>query len=894
LSCWTQNGVKGKHIRVGRKEAASIYFSTICELLIRTEDQLFDMIYLYVIIVRHNNTYARIVYTQPVITPQSRKVGKMNKQGLRKCFAALLCVVFICFFSTGISGASPQTIKVGIYENNPKIFTNDKGNPAGFWPEIINYIATEEGWDIQYVHGSWSECLEKLKNGEIDMMPDVAYTEERAATFQFSQETVYTSWTQVYTKPGAKIQSIIDLEGKIVAVLKGSVNVEGPDGIKALVKAFNISCTFDEADSYNRVFDLVRSGEADAGVASKDFGYRNLRDYGLTETSIIFQPARIYFAFPKKAALNQNLIERVDFQIEKLKADSGSVYYRSLNKWLAPQSGSGSFIPIWIIWTLVGIGVLVLLLGAGVYIFRLQLRKRTGELTEEIAQREKAEQSIRLSEAKYSTLVERSNDGIIIIQDGLMAFLNQRMISLSGYNQEEVIGKPFIDFIAPKYKSIVAERYLHRTEGESVPERYEAELAAKGRTIAVEINANLIEYQGKPATMAIIRDITEQNKMWEILRDRETRLSVIYDNVSDIVFVIDAEPDDCFRFVSVNRRFLEVTGLSTEQIIGKKYQEVIPPTAQAMVFNKYKEAINTGLFVHWEEISEYPAGTKYGEITIVPVRDADGKYTRLIGTVHDITERKQSEIELEKYRDHLEELVKKRTKELEQANLHKSQFLANMSHELRTPLNSIIGYTKLLLDGMEGSITADQRDDLQTVYDNSKHLLSLINDLLDLSKIEAGKFEVVKEEFAVSELLSKIFPGMEKLARDKGLDLSYSVETGIEKIYADKNKTKQVLFNLIGNAIKFTQKGGVKLEINKNEHEFVFSVVDSGVGIAKEDLLVLFNSYKQVGPARLDGYEGTGLGLVISKQFVELQGGRIWVESKVGEGSKFSFSIPEK
>jgi signal transduction histidine kinase len=260
----------------------------------------------------------------------------------------------------------------------------------------------------------------------------------------------------------------------------------------------------------------------------------------------------------------------------------------------------------------------------------------------------------------------------------------------------------------------------------------------------------------------------------------------------------------------------------------------------------------------------------------------------------EIARRKQVENELRQYEGHLEELVKKRTSELEQVNLYKSQFLANMSHELRTPLNSIIGYTKLMLDGMEGDINTEQKEDLQIVYDNSKHLLSLINDLLDLSKIESGKFEILKETFHINELISKIIPGMDKLARDKGLELSYVVGPGMAKIYADKNKTKQVLFNLLGNAVKFTQKGRVHLEISENESEFVFSVQDTGIGVAKEDINFLFTSYKQVGPARLDGSEGTGLGLVISKQFIEKQGGKIWVESVLGQGSKFIFTLPKQ
>jgi signal transduction histidine kinase len=135
---------------------------------------------------------------------------------------------------------------------------------------------------------------------------------------------------------------------------------------------------------------------------------------------------------------------------------------------------------------------------------------------------------------------------------------------------------------------------------------------------------------------------------------------------------------------------------------------------------------------------------------------------------------------------------------------------------------------------------------------------------------------------------------MEKLARDKGLELTCTVAPGIDRVYADKNKTKQILFNLLGNAVKFTKKGSVRLDIGRRGTEFIFSVVDTGTGIAEQDIGRLFESYKQVGPARLDGSEGTGLGLVISKQFVELQGGRIWVESTPGKGSTFSFTLPAK
>jgi len=256
---------------------------------------------------------------------------------------------------------------------------------------------------------------------------------------------------------------------------------------------------------------------------------------------------------------------------------------------------------------------------------------------------------------------------------------------------------------------------------------------------------------------------------------------------------------------------------------------------------------------------------------------------------------------LRKAHDELEQKVEERTKELAETNeqlvevsRHKSQFLANMSHELRTPLNSIIGYTKLILDGLEGDINEEQKQDLHTVYTNSKHLLELINDLLDLSRIEAGKTVLNYGTFTISDLLSEVIPAIEQLAREKGLALTYSIAPDIDNLYADRAKARQVLINMLGNAIKFTDEGSIKLNVAESDSDFVFSVADTGMGMKKEDLEAIFDSFKQVGPAQIAGYEGTGLGLAISKQFVEMQGGKIWAESELGKGSTFTFTLPKK
>ncbi|MCK4682488.1 transporter substrate-binding domain-containing protein, partial [Candidatus Bipolaricaulota bacterium] len=203
-------------------------------------------------------------------------------------FTALIVVLCAASLSVTVLADEPLTVRVGAYENPPKIFTDENGAVSGFWPDLVEYIASQEGWQIEWVHGTWTQCLERLQEDEIDVMPDVAYSEERSKKYRFSSEVVLPSWSQVYTQESTGIESILDLGGKKVAVLKGSVNVEGPEGIKELVRRFDISCTFIEGDSYLEVFRLVKSGRTDAGVSNKDFGAIHSVAFGLRGTAIIF------------------------------------------------------------------------------------------------------------------------------------------------------------------------------------------------------------------------------------------------------------------------------------------------------------------------------------------------------------------------------------------------------------------------------------------------------------------------------------------------------------------------------------------------------------------------------------------------------------------------------
>ncbi len=851
--------------------------------------------------------FLKLIMSGDVASRASCQRGVAPRIALALLFLCL-SLFYISLLVMPVLADDSITLRVGIYENRPKIFTAPNGDAAGFWPEIIAYIAAEEGWEIEYVPGTWTECLDRLKNNEIAIMPDVAYTEERSELYAFSNETVYVSWSRVYTREGVGIESILDLEGKTVAVLQGSVNYEGPEGIKVLVSEFDVDCTFLETDSYTEVFELIESEEADAGVVSKDFGYQNEDDFNLVQTSIVFQPSSLYFAFPKDSSLTPYLIERIDSHIQLLKVNEDSIYYQALANWFGIEVGKKPTVPGWLPWTLIAVGGIAILLGGGYLILSAQVRARTKALEQEIDQHQQTEEALRESEAFQSGLLSNSPIPISVINaDSSLRYVNPALEKLTGFTAEELLWRkpPY-----PYWPEERADRIMKgfkkamRAGDSKVVELFRKK---SGEEFWVEITTAPVRKDGHfQYLLTIWVDITERKRAEETLKRSEASLA----EAQRVAHIGSWELDLVSDTLSWSDEVYWMFGLKPQQF-GATYEaflDNIHPDDREMVNKAYTESVKNKTpynIVHRLLLKD-------GTVKYVNERGETfykrGKPVRSLGTVQDVTELKRAEEKLKKWSQELEKRVQQRTNELEQrsqelaeANVsleemsrHKSQFLANMSHELRTPLNSIIGYTKLMLDGLEGEISDEQRKDLETVYRNSQSLLTLINDLLDLSKIEAGRVTVNDEAFTVAELLDDVMPAVERLAEVKGLALEYKVDPGIDHIYADRAKTKQTLINILGNAVKFTDEGSVKLDIAERDGEFVFSVSDTGMGIKKEDLEVIFDSFKQVGPAQIAGFEGTGLGLAISKQFVEMQGGRIWAESELGKGSTFTFTLPKK
>ena len=239
--------------------------------------------------------------------------------------------------------------------------------------------------------------------------------------------------------------------------------------------------------------------------------------------------------------------------------------------------------------------------------------------------------------------------------------------------------------------------------------------------------------------------------------------------------------------------------------------------------------------------------------------------------------------------------IEEKSREIEAANRHKSEFLANMSHELRTPLNAIIGFSEVLGERMFGELNEKQAEYTEDILSSGRHLLSLINEILDLSKVEAGRMELELATFDLPLAIDNARTFVRERATKHGINLDVTVDERLGDFVGDERKIKQVLLNLLSNAVKFTPEGGrIGIHARQADGSVEISVSDTGIGIAPEDQAKIFEEFRQVGSDYAHKVEGTGLGLTLAKKFVELHGGKIWVESEVGKGSTFCFTLPER
>lgn len=376
----------------------------------------------------------------------------------------------------------------------------------------------------------------------------------------------------------------------------------------------------------------------------------------------------------------------------------------------------------------------------------------------------------------------------------------------------------------------------------------------------------------------VVTDISEEKRNEQRVAESETRFRTLVQNSAAVIWT--TTPDG--RLLDNQTQWGRFTGQTPEQYRGTGWLNTVHPDDRQESLRLWQQAVAAkGIYDVEYRLRRNDGVWRSMSVRGVPVIDEHGEIREWVGMNTDITDRKQAQEDLE---------LAKETAEA--ANRAKSQFLANMSHELRTPLSAVIGYSELLEEEMADAGDSANLEDVRKIQSNARHLLSLINDVLDLSKIEADRMTVYAEDFAVNELVEGVRDTMSGLVEQKGNRLVLEAAPGLGTMHTDLVKLRQCIFNLIGNAAKFTEGGSVTLQVERDGDNVLFHISDSGIGMTPEQTSRLFERFSQADDSTTRRFGGTGLGLAITRAFCRLMGGDIEVRSVYGEGSTFTMRIP--
>ncbi|MFC1575221.1 response regulator [Gemmatimonadota bacterium] len=510
-------------------------------------------------------------------------------------------------------------------------------------------------------------------------------------------------------------------------------------------------------------------------------------------------------------------------------------------------------------------------------------REANTALAREIDVRRQAERILQESEERLQDFLDNAHDLIQSVDpEGNFLYVNRAWELALGYSADELGKLNFFEILHPDCVKRCRRDFGLVLQGRTFPALEVDIIAADGRTVRCSGSANVRHQDGEAvATRTIFRDISEQVEAKRELEAFQANLRALVENTGDAIWSVDR----AFKLVTFNTAFSMALEARTgrEPLVGDTPPECFPPPDAIWYGEMYQKALKGQAFSELRD-EEIGGQIRSYELFFNPIREAMG----IIGVAvfgKDVTARRRTQVALRMAKE-----------EAERANQAKSQFLANMSHELRTPLNSVIGFTNILLKNRSGSLVQQELGFLDRISANGKHLLELINEVLDLAKIEAGRMELDLQPVNLETLIQETLLQMEGQIRERKITLRGDVPPGLAHLSADAGKLKQVIINLVGNSLKFTEKGEVAVSVllqDDGATPSAIAVSDTGIGIPPERLQAIFEAFQQADGTTSRKYGGTGLGLTISRSLCQLMGYDLKVESEVGEGSTFTILLTE-
>ena len=518
----------------------------------------------------------------------------------------------------------------------------------------------------------------------------------------------------------------------------------------------------------------------------------------------------------------------------------------------------------------------------------------------DITDRSHAEEKLKESERLYRKLFDQANEGLILLtMDGRIAELNQSFAQMHGYTVEEMKNMDIKELDVLKEdafdgRAAIIQRILN---GEVV--RFEVEHFHKdGHSFILSDTVSVINISGQKYFLAFHQDITERKQAEKALMESEVKYKQIFDNTFDIMSIYEVTEDGRYKVIDFNATEAKLLG-SVDNYKDRYIDECIPPDLFEKFKQNYERCIKTESIIVYDEVINYQNINKTFNTQLIPLKNSSGRIHRIIVISRDVTENKTLTAQLTKQNEELNFLNKDLTiakEKAEQSDHLKSAFLANMSHEIRTPMNGILGFSSLLkLPGLTGE---EQQEYIKIIERSGARMLNVISEIMDISKIEAGMVSANFQEINVNEKIENVFKLLKPEADKKGILLSFKngLPAKDANVVSDSEKFYSILTNLVKNAIKYTDKGSIEFGyvIVEKIHEFSlrFFVKDTGIGIPIERQEAIFDRFVQADISDVQARQGAGLGLSISKAYVEMLGGEIWVESEKGNGSTFYFTLP--
>jgi PAS domain S-box-containing protein len=816
------------------------------------------------------------------------RIGAVDIGAIEKYFAfsmnvsLMLAVLFLQFLigeaaiaATDQLNVEPQfrkdlisrKVRVGLYENKPKIYTGEAGVASGIFPDILEEIARKEKWQLSYVPCEWVGCLDALEKGRIDLMPDVAFTPDRNDQFDFHTEEVVGSWSAVYAKSRKQMSKIADLNGRRIAVLEGSIQ---QTILEQMVGGFGFQVTFIEAKSFEEAYSLMANGAADAVVSNHFFGDYFHQQYGLEKTPIVFNPVSLYFATASGA--NPDLLKAIDYHLRVMKSEPGSVYYKALVRWM--EEPTVVIVPPYLIWIIGGVSGLLVLAFMFILLLRWQVRVGTRHLA-------KANEMLRDSEKMFRDLFHQHAAVKLLIDPdtGNIVEANEAAEKFYGWSREQLRRMRIQDINTLSPEQVKAEKEKAKNL-QRIHFEFRHRLA-NGSVKDVGVFTTKIDIQGKPLLHSIIHDITERKRAEEALQRSQQLFSSLF-RTNPAATILSELVDG--RCVDANEAYAKLVGYTREELIGKTTVGL-----NIWISAEERQRVVTELPQkdHLENV-ELTLRKKNGDI-INTVASGEvftpGGQRHMLFFFFDITERKKAEkvlqertLELQHLTETLEERVKERTAEL--ADLTSRLVSAHEDERKRVSydLHDNVWQTLLTIWFEIERLFSDQ-EDWAALRDKSKQVMTNIVSLVGkIRSMQGDLWPYVLDDIGLAATIDWYCREFEKNHSGLSIEIKNDLTDG-EVPSSAKIVIYRIMQETLDNVAKYSQASRVTLHLKKREDGMEFTLEDNGIGFDPEETIV---KRAPLG----------GLGLLSIKARTELSGGVFGVESAKGKGTTVRASWP--